>query len=211
MSAERRADADRRARPPREPEREHRPRDRDDGVDEQESLGPRSEEGDVARPRARPAIPRASRRCCTCRRAWSGRLPAGAREHRLLERRERPGLDDFRRDRARRAARTRSQVASVSAKAAPASPITTNSPAYQRRRPTRSPVRATATDASATPASSAAEDQPDLETRQAAAGERDADEHAAEAIGKRSERLGDKDAAGVAGQARPAISFRHHA
>ncbi len=58
------------------------------------------------------------------------------------------------------AASTSSHVSPVSANAAPANPMTTKSAVYQRRRPTRSPVRAIAIDASATPASSAERTSP---------------------------------------------------
>ncbi len=59
-----------------------------------------------------------------------------------------------------RAASTRSQISSVSANAMPARPMRRKRAAYQRRRPTRSAVRAIATDVSATPARSAARTSP---------------------------------------------------
>jgi hypothetical protein len=63
--------------------------------------------------------------------------------------------------------------------------MTTKSAVYQRRRPTRSPVRAIAIDASANAGEQCREDDPDLEAGEPAAGERDADEDAAEPIGER--------------------------
>ena len=192
----------------REPEREHCADDGHDHVDEQQPLRLDVEERDEAgRQRAGGA--------CERRHGVVGpeeprRIEASgrAREHGLLQRRERPRLDDLGRHRSRE--RSEHEQPRLSRERECGARESHDDEERRVPTPTTDAVaRASDRDRRERDAGEQCrEDEPDLEAGEPAAGERDADEDAAEPIGERAQRLDGEDAAGVGGQA---ISFRHHA
>ena len=136
----------------------------------------------------------------------------GVREHRLLERGERPRLDDLRRERARErdedeqpdgAGESEDRAGEAHHDEEPDVPAAPSDPVAgtgDRERDDRGA------------ADERAEHEPDLHAREAEVGECDADQDAAQPVGERAQSLDEQDSARVAAElhSRPA-SFRHHA